>query len=91
MKYTESMRTDWRPPRKIRDTTEEERVKLRAKWHIVVEGDDIPPPIKDFKDMRFPQPTIQLLKSKGIERPTPIQVWAPELYILDPRPCTQHS
>lgn len=51
-----------------------ERDKLRKKWHIIVEGDDIPPPIKDFKDMRFPKPTLDLLKAKGIERPTPIQV-----------------
>jgi len=72
--YTEPMKTDWRPPRHIRDTTEAERDKLRKKWHIIVEGDDIPPPVKDFKDMRFPKPTLDLLKAKGIERPTPIQV-----------------
>eukprot|EP00960_Hanusia_phi_P027299 746751-Hanusia_phi.AAC.3 len=74
VKYTEPMKTDWRPPRHIRETTEEERDKLRRKWHIIAEGEDIPPPIKDFKDMRFPKPTLDLLKSKGIERPTPIQV-----------------
>ena len=73
-KYTEPMKTDWRPPKHIRETTEAERDKLRAKWHIIVEGDDIPPPVKDFKDMRFPPPTLDLLKSKGIQRPTPIQV-----------------
>ena len=28
---------------------------FRAQWHIIVEGDEIPPPIKNFKDMRFPQ------------------------------------
>jgi len=74
IKYTEPMKTDWRAPRHIRETTEEERDRLRRKWHILVEGDDVPPPIKDFKDMRLPAPTLQLLKSKGIERPTPIQV-----------------
>ena len=74
VKYTEPMKTDWRPPRHLRETTEEERDRLRKKWHIIVEGEDIPPPIKDFKDMRFPKPTLDLLKSKGIERPTPIQV-----------------
>ena len=74
VKYTESMKTDWRPPKHIRETTEAERDKLRAKWHIFVDGEDIPPPVKDFKDMRFPPPTLELLKSKGIQRPTPIQV-----------------
>jgi len=72
--YTESMKTDWRPPKHIRETTEAERDKLRKKWHIIVDGDDIPPPVKDFKDMRFPPPTLDLLKGKGIQRPTPIQV-----------------
>jgi hypothetical protein len=47
---------------------------LRAKWHILVEGDDIPPPIKSFKEMRFPDPILEALKTKGIARPTPIQV-----------------
>jgi len=74
VKYTEPMKTDWRPPRHLRETTEEERDRLRKKWHIIVEGEDVPPPIKDFKDMRFPKPTLDLLKAKGIERPTPIQV-----------------
>ena len=74
VQYTEPMKTDWRPPRHIRETTEAERDKQRKKWHIIVDGEDIPPPVKDFKDMRFPPPTLELLKSKGIQRPTPIQV-----------------
>jgi ATP-dependent RNA helicase DDX41 len=74
VKYTEPMKTDWRPPKHIRETTEAEREKLRQKWHIIADGEDIPPPVKDFKDMRFPPPTLELLKSKGIARPTPIQV-----------------
>jgi ATP-dependent RNA helicase DDX41 len=40
----------------------------------VVDGEDIPPPIKDFRDMRFHEPVLKRLKAKGIERPTPIQV-----------------
>ena len=72
--YKEPMKTDWRPPKHIRETTEAERDKLRKKWHIIVDGDNIPPPVKDFKDMRFPAPTLELLKRKGIQRPTPIQV-----------------
>ena len=27
---------------------------LRKKWYILSEGDDLPPPIKSFRDMRFP-------------------------------------
>lgn len=72
--YTESIRTSWRPPRKLREMSEEKVAKLRAKWHIDVEGEDIPPPIKSFKDMRFPTAILDALSVKGIKRPTPIQV-----------------
>lgn len=50
--YTKSMTTGWRPPSHIRDMSEEERQAIRDKWHILVEGEDIPPPIKSFRDMR---------------------------------------
>jgi superfamily II DNA/RNA helicase len=47
---------------------------FRKKWHILVEGERIPPPIKNFKDMRFPEPVLDALQKKGINKPTPIQV-----------------
>lgn len=72
--YREPIKTDWRPPPKVRAMTEEKVTALRAKWHILTEGEDLPPPIKSFKDMRFPPPIISALKAKGISRPTPIQV-----------------
>ncbi|KAK4375467.1 hypothetical protein RND71_006144 [Anisodus tanguticus] len=39
-----------------------------------VKGDDVTPPIKNFKDMRFPEPILKKLRAKGIVQPTPIQV-----------------
>ncbi|DBA02055.1 TPA: hypothetical protein N0F65_000302 [Lagenidium giganteum] len=74
--YTESMKTTWRPPRSVAAMTEEERNSVRKKWHILVEGDDIPPPIKSFQHMRFPPAILDALKAKNILRPTPIQVQA---------------
>ncbi|PQM39026.1 DEAD-box ATP-dependent RNA helicase 35 [Prunus yedoensis var. nudiflora] len=47
---------------------------VRKQWHIIVSGEDVPPPIKNFKDMRFPEPILKMLKTKGIVQPTPIQV-----------------
>lgn len=49
---------------------------LRAKWHILVDGTDVPPPIKSFTEMRLPRTIVAALKAKKppIERPTPIQV-----------------
>ncbi|KAH7298383.1 hypothetical protein KP509_25G040400 [Ceratopteris richardii] len=54
--------------------SEKECDEIRKQWHILVEGENIPPPCKNFKDMRFPDAILQKLKDKGITRPTPIQV-----------------
>jgi len=72
--YTESMKTSWTPPSKIRKMSQEKIDDIRKNWHIIVEGEDVPPPIKSFKDMRFPKPLLDYLKEKGIKKPTPIQV-----------------
>lgn len=72
--YKERMTTGWRPPKHIRDMTEAECDQIRERWSILVEGDDIPPPIKKFKHMRFPPAIINALKAKGITKPTPIQL-----------------
>ncbi|KAJ2916028.1 hypothetical protein MD484_g4406, partial [Candolleomyces efflorescens] len=74
IKYTESLKTSWRPPRFIRERTEDHHQKLRDKYHIIVEGDDIPPPIESFRDMKVPQPILDYLKSQKITSPTPIQL-----------------
>ncbi|KAI8841319.1 P-loop containing nucleoside triphosphate hydrolase protein [Chytridium lagenaria] len=74
IKYTEPMKSSWRPPRYIRSMAEQEIAKIRNEFHIGIEGDDVPPPIKSFKDMRLPPALLDHLKSKGIQKPTPIQV-----------------
>lgn len=47
--------------------------RVRAKYHILVEGDEIPPPLKSFRDMKFPPVLLKALEQKGIQKPTPIQ------------------
>jgi len=39
----------WRPPRYIRDRTELEHQRLRDKYHILADGEDIPSPIEHFE------------------------------------------
>ena len=41
----------WRPPGYIQEMPESKHEKIRKKWHILVEGEDKPPPIKTFKEM----------------------------------------
>ncbi|KAL9180861.1 hypothetical protein ACHAXT_011314 [Thalassiosira profunda] len=73
-KYRTSLPTGWRCPSKILKEGEEEWEKVRTKWHILVEGEDCPPPIRSFGDMAFPQPVLGVLKAKNVKRPTPIQM-----------------
>jgi len=72
--YTESLPTSWRCPRHIVQHGEQEWNKIRKNWHILVEGDDCPPPIKSFADMTFPKPILTFLEQKNVRRPTPIQM-----------------
>ncbi|GAB2293642.1 DEAD-box ATP-dependent RNA helicase 35 [Dionaea muscipula] len=72
--YTEPLWTGWKPPLAIRRMSKKQCETLRKQWHIIVDGEDPPPPIKNFKDMRFPEPILKKLKAKGIVQPTPIQV-----------------
>lgn len=50
---------------------------VRDKYHIIVEGDNLPPPGVAFEDFKLPRPVLKQLASKGIERPTPIQMQVP--------------
>ncbi|KAH9612674.1 hypothetical protein KSS87_011174 [Heliosperma pusillum] len=72
--YTEPLWTGWKPPLPIRRMSRKQCDLVRKQWHIIVDGDDSPPPIKNFRDMRFPDPLLRKLKEKGIVQPTPIQV-----------------
>ena len=73
VKYKSTFVTAWRCPQKIlRESKEWEGI--RTKWHILTEGEDIPPPIRSFRDMAFPPPILEALKVKNVKRPTPIQM-----------------
>ncbi|KAH9028176.1 P-loop containing nucleoside triphosphate hydrolase protein [Lactarius hengduanensis] len=72
--YTEALRTTWTPPQYIRARSDEHIQKIREKYHIIVDGEDIPPPIDSFADMKLPHPLLKFLKSKRITTPTPIQL-----------------
>ncbi|KAG9126549.1 DEAD-box ATP-dependent RNA helicase 35 [Ceratobasidium sp. 392] len=74
IQYTEPLKTSWRPPKFVRDRTEEQNNKIREQNHIIAEGDDIPPPIASFADMKVPKQLLAHFKSKRIIAPTPIQI-----------------
>ncbi|KAK4688501.1 ATP-dependent RNA helicase DDX41, partial [Tremellales sp. Uapishka_1] len=72
--WTEHVKTSWQPPHYIREMTEEQHQEIREKNHIIIEGDDLPPPITHFADMKIPKPLLDYLKTKGIKKPSPIQI-----------------
>ncbi|XP_076437039.1 putative ATP-dependent RNA helicase DDX41 isoform X2 [Babylonia areolata] len=74
IEYTDPVRTGWRPPRYILAQPADYHDKVRKKCNILVEGKNLPPPLRTFQEMRFPPPIIEALKKKGIEKPTPIQI-----------------
>ncbi|KAF9228625.1 P-loop containing nucleoside triphosphate hydrolase protein [Gyrodon lividus] len=74
IQYSESLKSSWRPPKYIREQTEEQHRQLREKYHIIVDGENIPPPIEHFEDMKIPAAMLNFLKSKKITSPTPIQL-----------------
>lgn len=45
----------WKAPRYILNMPVMRHERVRKKYHILVEGDGIPPPIKSFREMKFPQ------------------------------------
>lgn len=74
VKRTESLTTTWTPPRYIAAKTEAENEEVRNKWHILIEGEGCPPPIKSFAEMKVPKCILDALQKNNISRPTPIQV-----------------
>lgn len=74
IQYEDPIKTSWRAPRYLIAMPQYKREELRDKLKILVEGEDVPVPIKTFKEMKFPKPILTALERKGIKKPTPIQV-----------------
>ena len=53
LKYTKPMPSSWKAPSQLRKATEQENNVVRNKLHILIDGENIPPPIQSFKRMRF--------------------------------------
>ncbi|KAJ3122870.1 hypothetical protein HK100_011807 [Physocladia obscura] len=72
--YTEPMPSTWSPPSYVRNQSRAEMDTIRNTFHILVEGENVPPPIKAFRDMRLHPEILSHLNTKGIKSPTPIQI-----------------
>lgn len=72
--YNENFKTIWTLPSKYKRLSDKYVSKVRNVLYIDVNGSDIPPPIKNFRDMKFPKPILKALKKKKIDKPTQIQM-----------------
>ena len=75
--FTDSMPSSWQPPKSVLAEGGDDGAgfdEIRKKWHILIEGEDVPPPIRSFAGMKFPASIVSHLKSRNINRPTPIQM-----------------
>jgi len=76
VEFLERLKTSWSAPSYIRNMREAEHDEIRKKWHILIDGEECPPPVKTFREMKLPKCILDCLKSRNIQRPTPIQVQA---------------
>ncbi|XP_066157096.1 ATP-dependent RNA helicase abstrakt [Euwallacea fornicatus] len=74
IQYSDPIKTSWRPPRFVLALPQSRHENLRHQLRILVEGKEIPPPLKTFRDMKLHEGIIDGLKEKNIKKPTPIQV-----------------
>jgi ATP-dependent RNA helicase DDX41 len=74
IQYENPIKTSWTPPKYVLTKPEYVHEAIRHRLKILAEGENIPPPLKTFKDMKFPKPILLGLDRKGIKTPTPIQV-----------------
>ncbi|KAL4488411.1 hypothetical protein ABPG72_019261 [Tetrahymena utriculariae] len=70
----EKVKTTWRIPKTYRTVNQREIQKVLKKYNVLMEGQNTPPPIQSFEEMRFPKKIIAILKEKKVKKPTAIQM-----------------
>jgi ATP-dependent RNA helicase DDX41 len=73
IEYRTALKTGWKPPHYLLKRSEERNEAFRKRLGILAEGDDIPPPCRSFREMKFPPVILKALKKMEIETPTAIQ------------------
>lgn len=74
IEYTKALKTGWKPPQYLQKRSEERHEAFRKRLGILAEGDNIPPPCRSFREMKFPPVILKVLKKMNIETPTAIQI-----------------
>eukprot|EP00108_Taenia_solium_P007508 TsM_000062000 transcript=TsM_000062000 gene=TsM_000062000 len=72
--YDKPIQTGWRPAPWLESQSEEKSEQIRKRYRILVEGEAVPAPIRSFAEMCLPRVVVEELRSRGIVKPTPIQM-----------------
>lgn len=72
--FSETITTTWRPPAWATARTPAENAEIRSRLMIDVDGENVPPPLERFVDMKLPKPILECLEKKRILKPSPIQI-----------------
>jgi hypothetical protein len=65
---------NWTYPEKYNKLSKTQIDEIRKTYKIDIDGEDIPPSINNFKNMKLPKSIIHGLLKKKIDYPTPIQM-----------------
>ena len=73
---TDAVDYNWTPPKWWEEamSDRDELESTRKRLHIIAEGTDVVPPCETFQKMKLPGWLTEHLESRGIVRPTPIQM-----------------
>jgi len=74
IQYEEPITTSWKAPLHILRKSKERHERVRKKHCILIEGEEVPPPIKHFEEMKFPKVLLKAMQKQGIVKPSPIQI-----------------
>ncbi|KAL9704788.1 hypothetical protein quinque_008306 [Culex quinquefasciatus] len=74
IQYEDPIKTSWKPPRYILARADVSHEKVRERMRILVDGENVPPPICTFREMKFPKSILAGLEKRNIRKPSPIQV-----------------
>lgn len=64
IQYTEPLTTGWKPPQYILNLPQKRHERVRRRKNILVEGNNPPPPLKTFTDMKLPRGFLNGLSEK---------------------------
>lgn len=68
IQYEEPIKTAWKAPRAVLEMPQARHERVRRRKNILCEGEEVPPPLKAFRQMKFPRPIMRALEEKGKAR-----------------------